>query len=329
MDPTSRIFGLTDNIALYEVLGLTKCAGAADIKKAYRRLAVRYHPDKNPDGVERFQEISFAYKVLSDPEQRELYDSSRLKSSDAKPSRAMDPEIDLEGEELREFVNSLAREQGESSRRRESFESRKRDEAQRRLRFDRENPTFKMPSLPSLPNTTQNASHRSPVEELEALSRSHHSTTHFSKFSKNADHQEHQNMMYERVMRKPAEETPASEVKGERSGVPYSIYGRRRVSFSPPPHAQCRPPQTSQTQATKTSPPQHSRRSRHCYTSAPTSFLANGGRPEGGVPYSCVDINKLHQRTSGFNYKTYVQDKMHADLLHDAILSDALEGMRC
>jgi molecular chaperone DnaJ len=61
----------------YEVLGLSRGATEADIKTAYRKLAVRYHPDKNPgdhEAEERFKEAAEAYSVLSDAEQRARYD---------------------------------------------------------------------------------------------------------------------------------------------------------------------------------------------------------------------------------------------------------------
>ena len=61
----------------YEVLGLQKGASADDIKKAYRKLAMKYHPDRNPDSKEaeeKFKEAAEAYEVLSDDEKRSRYD---------------------------------------------------------------------------------------------------------------------------------------------------------------------------------------------------------------------------------------------------------------
>jgi len=61
----------------YEVLGVTRTAGDQDIKSAYRRLAVRFHPDKNPNDAsaeEKFKEAAEAYGVLADAEQRRRYD---------------------------------------------------------------------------------------------------------------------------------------------------------------------------------------------------------------------------------------------------------------
>ena len=61
----------------YEVLGVDKGTDAAELKKAYRRVAMKFHPDRNPDdpkAEEKFKEANEAYEVLSDDQKRAAYD---------------------------------------------------------------------------------------------------------------------------------------------------------------------------------------------------------------------------------------------------------------
>ncbi|KAJ8360906.1 hypothetical protein SKAU_G00174310 [Synaphobranchus kaupii] len=68
----------TSGETLYLVLGVDKVATPDDIKKSYRKLALKYHPDKNPDNPEaadKFKEINNAHAILNDPTKRNIYDN--------------------------------------------------------------------------------------------------------------------------------------------------------------------------------------------------------------------------------------------------------------
>ena len=68
---------MADKRDYYEILGVSRDASAEEIKKSYRKLAVKFHPDKNPGdhtAEDKFKELGEAYEALSDPEKRASYD---------------------------------------------------------------------------------------------------------------------------------------------------------------------------------------------------------------------------------------------------------------
>lgn len=98
----------------YQILNISQDASAEDIKKAFRRLAMQYHPDRNPKNVreagEKFKEINEAYEVLSDERRRWQYD--RLASFSSYPRRTMPVEDifneDMGADSILEMLRRLA-----------------------------------------------------------------------------------------------------------------------------------------------------------------------------------------------------------------------------
>jgi len=59
----------------YDILGISNISSGREIKKAFRKLSLRYHPDKCEDCKEKFTDVNAAYDVLGDPKKRQVYDS--------------------------------------------------------------------------------------------------------------------------------------------------------------------------------------------------------------------------------------------------------------
>ncbi|KPI90142.1 putative Chaperone protein DNAJ [Leptomonas seymouri] len=143
----SSIYDLKGNTALYEVLGVPQTATQREIRQAYYRLAVVYHPDKNPDGGDVFKEVSFAHGVLSDPQQRAMYDRGTLRSDIESKARtydpSMDPNVELSPEMLRAFVDRVRQSHDAKQQMQSAFEQRREEEMKRRAEYDARNPAFR------------------------------------------------------------------------------------------------------------------------------------------------------------------------------------------
>jgi len=93
----------------YEILGVPRNASQEEIKKAYRRLVRKYHPDicKKPECEEKFKEINEAYQVLSDPEKRKIYDAYGHAGLEQGAQGAPQGGIPSIEEILRDFMESI------------------------------------------------------------------------------------------------------------------------------------------------------------------------------------------------------------------------------
>ena len=295
---SNKVYSLSNNTELYEVLGVLRDATFDEIKKAFRKLAVVYHPDKNPEGSERFMEISFAYRILSDQSQRSMYDSCQLKQIEKTVyNPAMDINVELDGDDLRDFVKSLEKEEEAAARRRKSFEDKKRNELLRRQKFNEENPDFKMPTLPNL-DGLRNANNRTTTVGVSGLN-------DFGFKNNTAT----QSLPVKSTFRQS--EKPILPTEPLRGTPPNSSRGSANFRKS------CAPADLNV--GSTTSDP---------YSAGRCSFPRAGQSVPNQKPIYNPAVSYIHSRGKNFDYKLYVQEKRNAELLSDAILSDALDGYR-
>jgi len=83
----------------YQILGIPRSASDAELKKAYKKLAVKWHPDKNPgdeQATTNFQKISEAYATLKDDKKRKIYDAYGKEAADQSEQMPMDQWVDMD-----------------------------------------------------------------------------------------------------------------------------------------------------------------------------------------------------------------------------------------
>jgi molecular chaperone DnaJ len=105
----------------YEVLGVERACGSDDLKRAYKLLAIKFHPDKNPDdheAEENFKRVSEAYAVLSDPDKRRRYDQLGHAAFDpARGGTGFDPsDLGAIGQMLEGFLDDMFGRRGGAAR---------------------------------------------------------------------------------------------------------------------------------------------------------------------------------------------------------------------
>jgi len=325
-DPS--VFELKDNKKLYEVLGVARDATESEIKKAYHKLAIKWHPDKNPvDGGEKFKEISFAHAILSDPEQRRMYDHNTLRThiegcAAKERDPEMDPDVELNGEDLRKFVEKIQKQQQDRQTRLREFEKKREEEFRRRAEWEMRNPGFKMPDLPSGPSATVLEYQRTTADMHKALERVNRAAGLPSTWGV-----EDPDAGSEAATSSPAG-SPASVVSGmeenlnpayahvPRCDQPDSQKARMMAQFRRSREDAGMSP-TVVPQATKEALESHYQRSK-------VSVVKETAKPN--FDYEAEKVQR--KRMTSEQYKAFIQDGYHdgGTIIRDAVLADALEG---
>lgn len=324
---SNDVYSLSDNKQLYEILDVPRTATADQIKKSFRQLSLKHHPDRGGE-TEKFQALAFAYNILSDPEQRARYDNKTLKSHISTEARerdpGMDPSVELEGEQLRSFVERLHNEQMENLRKKAEFERRREQEYSRRAQFDAANPGFKMSATSPL-MTSSSSSSSCPASATSGASSSAYSSPFLADALKGhtssaasasglpgfggrtsadmlaalqARMKENHNANAEAAAASPA----SADMAAKRAMMEKFRHGRETVGISP-----CvvddKTKKTLQAAATS-----------HKY-----EFVKGASRDT----YE-YELEKIRQREN-FNYKHFVQERFHdGGIVKEAILADAL-----